>query len=147
MPRMPSPVPAASIPSPDDQPVDASAVGSPVRAAVPSDMPMDIDPPSSSAAVDVHPTSKPTGGASDVAPVSDSVPEVSADNVDIAMSTSLEPTSSVEKAITPPGSDEAANAAIALPVPSAEVDRLDNQHGLSSVVLSSHVHRDSEPGD
>ena len=147
MPRMPSPVPATSIPSPDDEPVDDSAVGSPVRAAVPSNRPMDIDPPSSSAAVDVHPTSKPTGGASDAAPVSDSVPEVSAEKVDVAMPNSLEPTISTEKAITPPGSDEAANAAIALPVPSAEVDRLDNQHVSSSVALSSHVNRDSEPGD
>ena len=127
---MPSPVLDTSTPSPDDQPVDASVVGSPVRAAVPSNRPMDIDPPSSSAAVDVHPTSKPTGGASDVAPVSDSVPEVLTDNVGIAMSASLEPSSSVEKAITPPGSDEAANAAIAPPVPSTEVTRLDNQHVL-----------------
>jgi hypothetical protein len=142
-----SPVPAASTPSPYDQPGDASAVGSPVRAAVPSSMHMDIDPPSSSAVVDVLPTSKPTGGVSDVAPVSDSVPEVSADNVDIAMSTSLEPTSSVEKAITPPGSDEAANAAITLLVQSAEVDRPDNQPGLSSVVLFSRVHRENDPGD
>ena len=144
---MPSPVLDTSTPSPDDHPVDASAVGSPVRAAVPSNISMEIDRPPSPAAVDVHPTSKPTGGASDVAPVSDSVPEVSAEKVDVAMPKSLEPTRSIEKAITPPGSDEAANAAIALPVPSAEVDRLDNQHVSSSIALSSHVNRDSEPGD
>ena len=49
------------------------------------------------------------------------------DNVDIGESTSLEPTSPVKKTTTPPGSDEAANAAIALPIQSAEVDRPDNQ--------------------
>jgi hypothetical protein len=49
------------------------------------------------------------------------------DNVDIAESTSIEPTSPVKKTTTPPGSDEAANAAIALPIPSAEVVRPDNQ--------------------
>jgi hypothetical protein len=104
-------------------------------------MSMDVDPPSSSAVVDVHPESKPDGGASDVAPISDIVAEALADSVDIAMSTSLELTSSVEKAVTPPGSDEAANAVIALPVPLADVV------GSSSVDLPSHVHRDSEPGD
>ena len=101
----------------------------------------------SPADVDVLPTSKPTGGASDVAPVSDGVPGVSAEKVNVATSNSLEPTISTEKAITPSGSDEAANAAIALPVPSIEVTRLDNQHASSSVAFSPHVNSDIEPGD
>ena len=129
-----SPVPAASTPFPDDPPGDTSAVDSPVRAAVPLDMPMDVDPPSSSPAVDVHPKSKPDGDTSNAVPVSDIGPEVLAvpvryfvDNVDIGESTSLEPTSPIKKTTTPPCSDEAANAAIALPIQSAEVDRPDNQ--------------------
>ena len=136
-----SAVPVTSTPSPDDHQVEASAAGSPVRAAAFPDISMEVDRPQSLAAVDVLPTSKPTGGASDVAPVSGGVPGVSAEKVNVATSNSLEPTISTEKAITPSGSDEAANAVVTLPVPLADVV------GSSSVDLPSHVHRDSEPGD
>jgi hypothetical protein len=93
-----------------------------------------VDPPSFSPAVDVHPKSKPDEDASDAVPASDIGSEVLAvpvrylvDDVDIAEYTSIEPTSPVKKTTTPPGSDEAANSAIALPVQSAGVDRPDNQ--------------------
>jgi hypothetical protein len=74
---------------------------------------MEVDQPQSPAAVDVPTTSKLTGGASDVAPFSDGVPEVSAEKVNVATANSLEPTISTERAITPSGSDEAVNTAIA----------------------------------
>jgi hypothetical protein len=138
---MPScPAPPTSAPSPDDQTDDASAVELPVRTAVPLDTPMDVDPPSSPPAVDVHPKSQPDGDTSNAVPVSGTGPEAGidpgilavpatyvVDNVAIGESTSVEPTSPVKKTTTPPGSDEAANAAIALPTQSAKVDRSDNQ--------------------
>jgi hypothetical protein len=144
-----SAVPVTPPPSPADHQVEASAAGSPVRAAAYfQTYPWRLTvlslllPLTSS--VSCYRT---TGGASDVAPFSDGVPGVSAEKVNVATANSLEPTISTEKAITPSGSDEAVNAAIAPPVPSTDVGLLDDQHASSSVAFSPHVNSDIEPGD
>ena len=122
-----SPVHAASPHLPDKPPVNASAEDPPALAAEPANMPMVVDDPLPSPVVDVHPETQPDGDSSIAVPVPGIGPKTLAvpapdfvdDDVAIGESTSLERTSPVKRATTPPCSDEA--------VRSTGVDRSDNQ--------------------
>ena len=121
-----SPVHAALPHLPDNPPGDASAEDLPVLAAEPANMLMDVDAPLPTPVVGVHPESQPDGDSSIAVPVPGIGPEALAvptpyfvDNVAIDESTSLERTSPVKRATTPPCSGEA--------VRSTGVDRSDNQ--------------------